>query len=37
MRTRKAVGLNVGIFNPTLDQDGAIARRLVSCLVEGLT
>lgn len=37
MGTRKAVGLNVGIFNPALDEDGAIARRLVSCLVEGLS
>ena len=36
METGKAVGLNVGIFNPTLDPDGAIARRLVECLVEGL-
>ena len=35
--TGKAVGLNLGIFNPTLDQDGSIARRLVSCVVEGLT
>ena len=37
MATGKAVGLNVGIFNPSLDPDGAIARRLVSCLVEGLS
>ena len=37
MGTGKAVGLNVGIFNPALDDDGAIARRLVSCLVEGLS
>jgi arginase len=37
MGTGKAVGLNLGIFNPALDQDGTIARRLVSCLVEGLT
>jgi hypothetical protein len=37
METGTAVGLNVGIFNPTLDPDGAIARRLVECLVEGLT
>jgi arginase len=34
--TGKAVGMNVGIFNPTLDPDGTIARRLVECLVEGL-
>jgi arginase len=36
METGKAVGLNVGIFNPVLDPDGTIARRLVDCLVEGL-
>jgi arginase len=36
MGTGKAVGLNVGIFNPLLDPDGVIARRLVSCLVAGL-
>lgn len=36
METGEAVGLNVGIFNPALDPDGAIARRLVECLVEGL-
>ena len=37
MQTGKVVGLNVGIFNPTLDPDGTIARRFVECLVEGLT
>jgi arginase len=37
MATGQAVGLNVGIFNPALDEDGAIARRLVSCLVAGLS
>ena len=36
METGKAVGMNVGIFNPTLDPDGTIARRLVDCLMEGL-
>ena len=36
METGKVVGLNVGIFNPTLDPGGAIARPLVECLVEGL-
>ena len=36
MGSGKVVGLNVGIFNPALDGDGAIARRLVSCLLEGL-
>jgi arginase len=37
MATGQAVGLNVGIFNPALDEDGTIARRLVSCLVAGLS
>jgi arginase len=36
MGTGKAVGLNVGIFNPALDPDGTLARHLVECLVEGL-
>jgi arginase len=36
MATGKAVGMNVGIFNPALDPDGTLARRLVECLVEGL-
>ena len=36
METGKVVGWNVGIFNPALDRDGTIARRLVECLVEGL-
>jgi hypothetical protein len=31
----QAVGLKVGTFNPALDEDGALARRLVSCLVAG--
>ena len=37
MATGHAVGLNVGIFNPALDESGAIARRLASCLVAGLS
>jgi arginase len=36
MATGQAVGVNVGIFNPAMDADGSIARRLVSCLVAGL-
>jgi arginase len=36
MATGQAVGANVGIFNPALDEDGSIARGLVSCLVAGL-
>jgi arginase len=31
------VGLEVTIFNPVLDRDGAIARALVDCLVRALT
>ena len=37
MTTGQAVGVNVGIFNPAMDEDGSIARRLVSCLVAGLS
>jgi arginase len=36
MATGRAVGLNIGIFNPALDADGSIARRLVRCLAAGL-
>jgi arginase len=36
MTTGQALGVNVGIFNPALDEDGSIARGLVSCLVSGL-
>jgi arginase len=36
MTTGQAVGMNVSIFNPALDEDGSIARSLVSCLVAGL-
>jgi arginase len=36
MTTAHAVGINIGIFNPTLDKDGSIARALVSCVVAGL-
>jgi len=32
----RAVGLEVTIFNPALDRDGSIARRLVSCLRRAL-
>ena len=37
LRTGKAVGMDVTIFNPKLDLDGSIARRLVSSLVAGLS
>jgi arginase len=33
----RAVGLGITIFNPTLDPDGRIARRLVEALVAGLS
>ena len=33
----KAVGMNITIFNPTLDPDGSIIDRLVSSLVAGLS
>ena len=33
----RAVGMEVTIFNPTLDSDGVIARRLADALVAGLT
>jgi arginase len=36
MSTQRAVGMNVGIFNPSLDRDGSLARALVSCIVSGL-
>jgi arginase len=32
-----ATGLDITIFNPTLDPDGRVARSLVDALVEGLT
>jgi arginase len=37
MATRSAVGLEVTIFNPALDTDGAIAKALVACLATALT
>jgi arginase len=35
-RSRRAAGLTVTIFNPTLDESGALARALVDCIVRGL-
>jgi arginase len=32
----KALGIDITIFNPTLDQDGRIARDLVNALARGL-
>jgi arginase family enzyme len=35
--TDHVAGLDIAIFNPTLDRDGRIARALVDTLVAGLT
>ena len=37
IKSGRAVGMDVTIFNPKLDPDGSIARRLVSCLAAGLS
>jgi arginase len=37
VRSGRAVGLDVTVFNPKLDEDGAIARRLAETLAKGLT
>jgi arginase len=31
------IGLDLTIFNPTLDPDGVIAQNLVNCLTNGLS
>jgi arginase len=36
MRSKRALGINITIFNPALDQDGRIARDLVNTLARGL-
>ncbi|MDP9139021.1 MAG: arginase family protein [Pseudomonadota bacterium] len=36
MATGRVSGVDITIFNPTLDGDGAIARRFVDCLARGL-
>jgi arginase len=36
LATGKALGIDVTIFNPKLDQTGAIARRFAEALGEGL-
>jgi arginase len=36
MKSGKVVGMDVTIFNPKLDPDGSLARRLVLTLVAGL-
>jgi arginase len=33
----RVVGVEITIFNPTLDPDGSIAQALVACLVRALT
>jgi arginase len=35
--SKKAVGISITIFNPTLDKDGSMTRNLVSTIVEGLS
>lgn len=36
MASPKTVGIEITIFNPSLDPDGAIARSLTQCLTDGL-
>jgi arginase len=36
MESGKAVGAEITVFNPALDQDGSIARRFVRSIAEGL-
>lgn len=35
--SKKALGMSITIFNPTLDKDGSIAENLVSTIVSGLS
>jgi len=37
IKTGKAVGMSVAIFNPTLDWDGSLAKRVVEILQAGVT
>ena len=37
MASGKAVGMTLTIFNPKLDPDGTIARKLTQCVIAGLT
>lgn len=37
MLSKKAVGISITIFNPTLDKDGTIARNFVSSIVKGFS
>ena len=37
LSSKKAVGMSITIFNPTLDKDGSISRNFVSSIVDGLS
>jgi arginase len=37
MSTGRVVGMDITIFNPTLDPTGSIAKNFVECIVEGIT
>jgi arginase len=37
MLSKKAVGISITIFNPTLDKDGSMTRNFVSTIVKGLS
>ena len=37
LHSGRAVGLEVTVFNPALDPDGAIARQLVKTIASGFT
>jgi arginase len=37
LSSKKAVGISITIFNPTLDKDGSITRNFLSSIVDGLS
>jgi arginase len=37
MLSKKAVGISITMFNPTLDKDGSMTRNFVSSIVKGLS
>ena len=37
LNSGQAVGMDITIFNPNLDKDGSIARKLVSSIVKGFS
>jgi arginase len=37
VKSGRIIGMDITIFNPNLDKDGSIARKLVSSIVEGLS